>query len=162
MPPLRAMPHRTSTAMPPLRAMPHRTSEAMPPLRAMSCRNCAHGYATACINDMSSCSLHFARRHSSSDPCPGHLSGGGANICASTVSDVSCFCVLPQCHRSLVLCFICLRLIACVRVSNLPCRNQSACQFSNKSVLTTHGSPMAPKAKSSAPADIHMYNTNNT
>ena len=49
MPPLRAMPHRTSTAMPPLRAMPHRTSEAMPPLRAMSCRNCAHGYATACI-----------------------------------------------------------------------------------------------------------------
>ena len=53
MPPLRAMPHRTSTAMPPLRAMPHRTSEAMPPLRAMSCRNCAHGYATACINDMS-------------------------------------------------------------------------------------------------------------
>ena len=60
MPPLRAMPHRTSTAMPPLRAMPHRTSEAMPPLRAMSCRNCAHGYATACTNDMSTNPGDFA------------------------------------------------------------------------------------------------------
>ena len=70
---------------------------------------------------------------------------GGVRISASqpfrTFRVHTVFCVLPQCHRSLVLCFICLRLIACVRVSNLPCRNQSACQFSNTIVQTTHASP---------------------